>query len=176
MMMQAILNRLSGWRWPVLAIMASVAMLGAAHYFERVMLLAPCPLCLKQREVYWAVIAMAVTGLALWRWRPTRRFLVAFNILTGLAFLVGAVIAFYHMGVEYGWFTAPSGCAAGASREAIIDGAIDIDKPVAIASCTDALWTFLGLSMAAWNMIASLGLAGISFVAADQTARDSSER
>ncbi len=176
MAMQAILNRISGWRWPVLAILASLAMLGAAHFFERAMLLAPCPLCLKQREVYWAVVAMAITGLALWRWQPTRRFLMAFNLLIGLAFLVGAVVAFYHMGVEYGWFSAPSGCAAGASRETIISGTIDIDQPVAIASCTDTLWSFLGLSMAAWNGMASLGLAGLSFLAARQTAFMPSER
>lgn len=169
--MNAILDRLSGWRWPVLAILASLAMLGAAHFFERVLLLAPCPLCLKQREVYWAVVAMAVTGLALWRWQPTRRFLIAFNILIGLAFLVGAVVAFYHMGVEYGWFAAPSGCAAGASRESIVGGQIDLDQPVAVAACTESLWVFLGLSMAAWNGIVSMMLAGLSFVAASRTAQ-----
>lgn len=167
--MNAILTRFSGWRWPLVAILASLAMLAAAHLFERVLLLAPCPLCLKQREVYWAIVAMSLTGLALWRWQPTRRFLVALNVLIGLAFLVGALVAFYHTGVEYGWFAAPAGCEAGASRQAILDGPIRLDEPVAVASCTEPLWHFLGLSMAAWNAIVSVGLGALSFLAASRT-------
>ena len=161
---------LSGWRWPALAILASLGMLGAAHLFERVFLLDPCPLCLKQREVYWAVAAMALTGLGLSSMRPTRRFLPALNILIALVFLVGAVVALYHVGVENGWLTAPSGCAAGASREEIISAPINLDAPVATASCTDVAWQFLGLSMAAWNAIVSVGLAGLSLLAARGTA------
>ncbi len=166
--MQMILRLIAGWRWPLLAILVSAGMLAAAHGFERFAHLYPCPLCLKQREVYWAVIAMALTGLILWRLKPTQRFLAAFNALIGLAFVTGALVAAYHMGVEYGWFPAPGGCSAGADTAAIM-GALDIDRPVATASCSDAPWHFLGLSMAAWNAVVSLGLAATSFIAARAT-------
>ena len=36
-------------------------MLATAHAFERFAYLAPCQLCLRQREVYWAAVAMAAT-------------------------------------------------------------------------------------------------------------------
>ena len=91
---------LKDWKWPVAAVVVSALMLAAAHAFETFGKLYPCPLCLRQREVYWALIAMTLTGLALWKVRPTRRFLVALNVLIGLVFGVGVVVAFYHSGVE----------------------------------------------------------------------------
>ena len=50
---------LKTWRWPALALAAALFMLGAAHAFETFALLLPCPLCLRQREVYWAVVAIS---------------------------------------------------------------------------------------------------------------------
>lgn len=135
------------------------------------MLLYPCPLCLRQREIYWALIAMAVVGLALWRLRPIPRFLEGLNILAGLVFLCGAGIAFYHMGVEYGWFPAPAGCAVPTAEDAArtATGDLGLGKRMATASCTEIPWSLLGLSMAGWNLIVSAILAGISFYAARRT-------
>lgn len=50
---------LTRW-WTAFALAASLAMLGAAHAFERFGGLAPCNLCLKQREVYWGAVVVAV--------------------------------------------------------------------------------------------------------------------
>jgi len=41
-----------------------------------------------------------------------------------------------------------------------------IDERTATASCLDAPWRMLGLSMAGWNALVSLGLALVSFRAA----------
>lgn len=158
---------LKDWKWPVAALAVSALMLAIAHAFETFGKLYPCPLCLRQREVYWALIAMTLTGLALWRFRPTRRFLIALNVLIGLVFVVGAVVAFYHSGVEWKIFPPPAGCAG--------EGPIDlmdmgpIDQPITVRSCTDAPFYVLGLSMAGWNGVASVLLAGASFLAAGAT-------
>lgn len=158
-------------RWPVLALLASAGMLAAAHGLERFMYLLPCPLCLRQRDVYWAIIAMVVVGLALWKLRPTPRFLPALNILIGLAFLTGASVAAYHAGVEYGFWPAPSGCttltAAEAARIAL--EVSDLDRPLAIASCAEPVWYFAGLTMAGWNVLISIALAAFSFASAQRT-------
>jgi disulfide bond formation protein DsbB len=34
-----------------------------------------------------------------------------------------------------------------------------------VVSCTEAAWRFLGLSLAGWNVLISLGLAGLAAVA-----------
>ena len=153
------------WRWPALALAASLAMLAAAHAFERFAYLAPCPLCLRQREVYWAVVAMSVTALLLWQLRQNQRFMMAFDVMLGLVFLTGAIVAGFHAGVEWGFWPAPSGCSGDAVDMSAIDFS-NLDARQAVASCDKAPWSLLGLSMAGWNALISLALSLISFRAA----------
>jgi disulfide bond formation protein DsbB len=155
--------------WPLAVVVVSAAMLAAAHGFEVFGKLAPCPLCLRQREVYWALIFMTLTGLAIWRFAPKRRFLVALNILIGLVFAVGVMVAVYHSGVEWGWFPPPEGCTAKNGADPFAE--IDLNQNFNIVSCTDAPFYFLGLSMAGWNGVISLVLSLLSFAAAWVTLR-----
>lgn len=164
-MMAAFSPFLRNARWPLMALLVAAAMLAAAHAFERFAYMAPCQLCLRQREVYWAAIAMAATGVALWTIRNNRRFLVAFNVMLALVFLTGAVVAAYHAGVEWKWWPAPAGCTAGSVDVMSLDLG-GIDDRQATTSCLDAPWRMLGLSMAGWNALVSLGLAAASFLAA----------
>jgi disulfide bond formation protein DsbB len=171
--MNLLTSLLKDWKWPVTAIVVSALMLATAHAFETFGKLYPCPLCLRQREVYWALIAMTLTGLALWKLRPTRRFMIALNVLVGLVFGVGAVVAFYHSGVEWKIFPPPTGCAGGGEIDLMNMGSLD--RPMTVPSCTDAPFYILGLSMAGWNGVVSVVLAGLSFVAATATFRGRNE-
>lgn len=151
--------------WPLLAFIACAAMLGAAHAFETFGKLAPCLLCLKQREAYWVTGAVALVAIVLTRtaWAAkVRRPLV---LLIGLGFLYGAGLAVYHAGAEWKWWPGPAACAAGGAASA--DDLVAMLKGVKIAapSCDKAVWIFLGLSMAGWNALISLGLAVASFFA-----------
>ncbi len=163
--MKRILSLLGTAVWPWMAIAISVVMLAVVHALERLANFPPCPLCLRQREVYWALIFMVVTGLAIWRFAPKRRFLVALNVLIGLVFGVGAVVAFYHSGVEWGWLPPPTGCSA--SDEPFDPMAtIDLTQKFDLALCNAAPIRILGLSLAGWNGVVSVLLALVSFVAA----------
>ena len=142
-------------------------MLGAAHAFERFGNMFPCELCLRQRDVYWAAVAMAITGLVLWRMKPQRRFLVALNVLLGMVFLTGTIVAAYHAAVEWGFFE--TGCAAGGPVDISKISMEDLDKPMAVGNCGEVPWSMLGISMAGWNALISAGLAGLSFYAARGT-------
>ncbi len=146
-------------------------MLGAAHGFERFAMLAPCELCLRQRDVYWAALAMALTGLILWRLRPSRRFLIALNVILGLVFVTSMVVAAYHAGVEWKFWPGPTSCAAGgAGGIGDMDLLGELGERQATASCGDIAWQMLGLSMAGWNALASLVFACLSFTAAKASA------
>ena len=166
--MTSLTNLLTGWRWPVLAITASALILAAAHAFETFGGLPPCPLCLRQREVYWALIFMTATGPAIWRFVPKRRFLVALNVLIGLVFGVGVVVAAYHAGVEWKFFPPPAGCSSGGVNPLEMG---NLDAPISIPLCNDAPFYILGLSMAGWNGVVSALLATASFAAAAITFR-----
>jgi len=157
--------------WPLAALLVSAAMLATAHIFET-MGYAPCTLCLRQREAYWAAIGVAVLALVFTRTKGGRDMAWAFDALLALCFLYGAGLAFYHSGVEWKWWPGPAECAttgAGASAaglDAFLGGA-KIRPP----ACDEPNWWFLRLTMANWNTLVSLGLAALGLVAAFRRGR-----
>jgi len=154
-------------QWPVAAFAACAIMLGAAHAFETFGKLAPCLLCLKQREVYWVTGTVALIAIVLSRTAWAGRVRKPLLLLLGLGFLYGAGLAAYHAGAEWKWWPGPAACAVGgvgASTDDLV--AMLKGATVAAPSCDKAVWIFLGLSMAGWNALISLGLAIASFFAA----------
>lgn len=151
--------------WAVFALIASAAMLAGAHWFES-QGLAPCPLCLRQREVYWMAIAVAGPAVA-WtlisRAKGTPR-LAAFSLFA--IFLVGVVTATFHAGGEQGWWALPATCMGSTGPIDAGDILASLNGPSDVPSCGDIAWSWLGLSMAAWNAIISIILAGLSLAAA----------
>ncbi|MEM9670173.1 MAG: disulfide bond formation protein B [Pseudomonadota bacterium] len=159
---------MKGPSWPLLAILASVAMLAGAHAFEAFGKMAPCALCLRQRDVYWAAIAMAATGLILWQRQPAGRKLIALNVMLGLVFLTGTVVAGYHAGVEWDLWQGPAGCSGGGLTDiSSLDLSAALDQQIATVSCSDAPWRMFGISMAGYNAVISAGLAAVSFAASN---------
>jgi disulfide bond formation protein DsbB len=148
--------------WPETALLASALMLAIAHAFETFGQLMPCTLCLKQREVYWAAMAVAAAAIAIRRTPIGVRAAPWLNALLGLIFLYGAGLAAYHAGVEWKWWAGPTTCASGGGAagssvdqmKALLEG-VNAKGP----ACDKAAWVFLGLSMAGWNALMSLALA-----------------
>jgi disulfide bond formation protein DsbB len=151
-------------RWPLIALLASAAMLATAHGFEYFANLAPCHLCYIQRQVYWAAGGIAMIAIfANWRGAPPQM-MSMLCFLLGAAFLTGAGVASYHALVE--WKILPSpGCEFQPLK---IHGDLwdQLGKRQKVPSCDEAGWRMLGLSMACWNAIVSVILAGTSVVAA----------
>jgi len=154
--------------WPLVALLACAAMLAIAHAFESFAGLAPCALCLKQREAYWLAMGVAAVGVVM---GLTPRRELATRIVSGLlvlAFLYGAGWALYHAGAEWKWWPGPASCGgAGHVSAADLDSLLKGGR-FSIPKCDEAAWVFLGLSMAGWNFLISLGLAGASAFAAVQ--------
>lgn len=150
---------LTASRWPWFALGASLAMLAAAHAFQQFGGLAPCMLCLKQRDVYWGAAALAVAALVFVRGKPGPARIAA--IMLGLVFLTGAAVALYHVAVEQKWVIAQ--CEA-----ADLSGITTLGESgsVSMPACDEAAWVMFGISMAGYNALISLALAGLSFMAA----------
>ena len=151
--------------WPVWAALVSAAMLATAHIFQHFGY-EPCGLCLRQREVYWAALAVALIGLVAARLRLLPAWVTDF--LLGALFALGAFVAAYHAGVEWKWWPGPTACTGLASAAvssadlmAILDGAT-----ARAPACDEAAWRMAGLSMAGWNALVSAGLAAVSFAIA----------
>jgi disulfide bond formation protein DsbB len=136
--------------------LASAAILLEALALQYLGGMLPCHLCLWQR---WPYVALVALGLIGWRWHP--------RALLGLATLVllgGAGLAAYHVGIEQEWWALPGSCVAGAGAESVEE----LKRVLAEAppACDQVGFTFLGLSLAGWNLVASLLLAAFAATAA----------
>jgi disulfide bond formation protein DsbB len=156
--------------WPAAAAAVSAAMLATAHAFERIGGYDPCALCLRQREVYWGALAVALAGLLLARLRRAPLWVTSF--LLGAIFVTGFIVAGYHAGAEWGWWPGPTACSVATvgavtagDLTAILDGTARVRAP----ACDVAAWRMAGLSMAGWNALVSAGLAAVSFLVAART-------
>jgi disulfide bond formation protein DsbB len=162
-------------RWRLCALVASLLMLAIAHGFETFGGMAPCALCLRAREVYWVAAALALAGMLVVRMRAGARWRWVFDAGLAAIFAFGVGLAVYHSGVEWKWWPGPTACSGGAG--AVSAGQIaDLLQGAKIAppACDKAAWVFLGLSMAGWNALASLGLTVLSLLAVRHERRKAS--
>lgn len=155
-------------RWRLCAALVAAAMLATAHAFETFGGYAPCTLCLRQREVYWTILGLGVAFMFLVRMPGGPRWRELTCWILGLAFAVGCGVAVYHAGAEWKFWPGPQACSsAGAASVSAADlNAFLGGEKVRPPACDEAAWVFLGLSMAGWNALISLGLAGVSVLAA----------
>ena len=153
-------------RWPVFAQLASAAMLAIAHGFETFGHLAPCHLCLKQREAYWIALAVAAAAIAAPRVSQRLPWRQIGGVALAAAFAYGAYLAAFQSGAEWKWWPAPEGCSSAGPVSASALKALLRGAAAATPPCDRAAWVFLGLSMAGWNFIASVTLAALSLASA----------
>ena len=86
------------------------ATLAGAWYFQLVLKLAPCPLCLEERIAYHVVIPlsllMAIAALV----RAPHKLLTVGFVAIIVAVLCNAVLGTYHAGVEWHLWAGPTDC------------------------------------------------------------------
>ncbi len=153
---------------PAAILAASIAVLGtalAAQYWGG---LAPCELCLYQRWPYAVAIALSLAGLVALRGRSARRRLTG---LCAAAFAVGAGIAFYHAGVEQGWFAGPATCSGVGIDARSIEELKRLLEAAPVVRCDEIPWSMFGISLAGYNFIVSAALAVASAIAASRRGR-----
>ncbi len=143
---------------------ASAAVLAAALLAQYVGGLEPCALCVYQRAPYAAAIVLAAAGFAM---AGRRRAVGGLHGLAAAVFLAGAGIAAYHVGVEWRWWAGTEACGAapGAGARSVDELRAQIMAAPA-ARCDEVAWSLFGVSMAGYNFLVSLALAGFSAVAA----------
>ena len=146
----------------LLATLGSAGLLGGAFAFQYIGGLAPCQLCLYQRWPHAAAIVIGLVALKT-GWR-------GLAWLGALAALATAAIGMFHFGVEQKWWEGLATCTAGSIEGISASDLLDPTKDVAaVVRCDEIAWSMLGVSMAGWNVIISLLLAGV-WVKAARTA------
>jgi disulfide bond formation protein DsbB len=146
-----------------LAISAIAAVtLAGAWFFQLVLDIRPCPLCLEQRYAYY--LAVPLGALVAWAAakRAPRGVLVAGLALLALAALANAWLGAYHAGVEWGFWQGPTECSGSVLDLGRAGSLFDNLDKVKVIRCDEVQWRFLGLSLAGYNVLISLAMAALA--------------
>ena len=100
------------WRSRLIA----AATLAGAWFFQLVLDIRPCPLCLEQRYAYYLAVPLALlVAFAAARGAPRGVLLAGFAVLL-LAALANAWLGGYHAGVEWKFWPGPTDCSGAGRR------------------------------------------------------------
>ena len=115
----------------------------------------PCKLCLYQRIPYFLAILLIIKIFFFKKYEK-----ITLLILT-LIFVSSATLAFYHFGIEQGFFSESLACTAPDLSKTLSKEQLLEQLKQNNISCKDVSFRILGLSLAAINTIFSLVLSAI---------------
>jgi len=146
------------WSLAFTAGLGSAAMLLGAFFFQYVVGLAPCELCIWQRWPHGIAFALGLLA-----WFVPSVWLIGLGALT---MVVSTGLGLYHTGVERLWWAGPDTCSGGGdignlSAEELLNQIM----AAPVVRCTDVAWEMFSLSMASWNAVASVGLLALWLIA-----------
>ncbi len=127
----------------------------AAYFIEYILGHKPCNLCLLERIPYFASIIL----ISLIFIRNKHEKII--SLIVGLLFVAGAIISFYHFGIEQGFFKESLVCNTENSNNAL--SAEDLLKKLKkdTVSCKDVTFTLFGFSLATFNTVISVVISAI---------------
>ena len=152
---------------PAFAASAAVAAIAAvtlagAWFFQLVLEILPCPLCLEQRYAYYFALPFGLlVAFAAAKGAP-RPLLLAGLAILALAALGNAGLGAYHSGVEWGFWQGPTDCSGPIVDFGKAGSLLDRLDKVKVVRCDEVQWRFLGLSLAGYNVLISLLMAAIA--------------
>lgn len=127
-----------------------------ALFVQYVLKLPPCHYCILQRYPYALPVAAGLLALL-----PTMRGNIRLLLVAGMAgWLATASIGAWHVGIEQGWIIEQGGCSATVLKGSLADIRAQIMRAPLVA-CNEASAVWLGVSMAAWNIIGALGFSAM---------------
>ena len=140
----------------------AAATLAGAWFFQLVLDIRPCPLCLEQRYAYYLALPLAlVVAFAAARGAPRSLLLAGFAVLL-LAALANAWLGGYHAGVEWKFWEGPTDCSGPVLDLGSAGTLLQRLDSVKVIRCDEVQWRFLGLSLAGYNVLISLAMAAIA--------------
>ena len=134
----------------LIALLLPLALLGGALGSQYLGGLHPCEMCYWQRWPHGAAIVLA--ALSFVTRNGTSRTL---TLLAAAAIAISGAIGVYHAGVEAGIFQGLTTCTANGAQT------LNDILNAPLVRCDQVQFSFLGISMAGWNAILSLGGAAL---------------
>ena len=134
----------------------SILSLTIAYFIQYILGHKPCNLCLVERIPYIASIVLISLIFIINKFKRT------ISLILFLFFVFGAIVSFYHLGIEQGFFSESLLCNIGIINENL--SREDLLKQLqnsSVISCKNVTFRFLGLSLATINTVISVLLSVI---------------
>ena len=134
--------------WFYLVTLFSIIALGSAFIAEFYFNLAPCEMCLKQREPYYIII-LGFIFIVILKWQKRVWFYIGVQIIS----IYGLFYSVWHVGIENQLLSGPAGCSSGLNMTNNVSSLKEqiLSKPV--INCEDIAWSIFGLSAATINSL-----------------------
>ena len=152
---------------PPLAAAAIIVALGVlalaiVYFFQYVLLIAPCPLCLEQRIAYYVCVPLAaLLWLGAGNHASPKVLIAGFVVIVGVM-LWNAGLSVYHAGVEWKLWVGPTDCSGPIDKFGSVTNMLNQLQRISLVRCDEASWRFLGISLAGWDVPLSLTLAAVA--------------
>jgi disulfide bond formation protein DsbB len=146
----------------LLVLVVASATIAGAWFFQLVLNILPCPMCLEQRYAYYTIIplsALVALGAAKGARRPL---LIAGLIVIALIAAGNSVFGVYHAGVEWKFWQGPTDCTGPLVDFGKAGSLLDQLDKVKVIRCDEVQWRFLGISLAGYNALISALMAVIA--------------
>ena len=140
----------------------AAATLAGAWFFQLVIGLVPCELCLKQRYAYYLAVPLGLLVAFAAAKEFPRGVVLAGLALLLLAALGNAGLGVYHAGVEWKFWAGPTECTGAVGNFGSAANLLEQLDKVKVVRCDEIQWTFLGLSLAGYSVLVSLLMAAIA--------------
>ena len=144
----------------LIALLLPLTLLGGALGSQYLGGLHPCEMCYWQRWPHGAAIVLAALAFTAPAGSSRSRTL---TLLAALAIAISGVIGVYHAGVEAKIFEGFTTCTAMGKGLSTADLLKQISR-APLVRCDEVQFRFLGISMAGWNAILSLGGAALILI------------
>jgi disulfide bond formation protein DsbB len=142
----------------LIALLLPAALLGGALWSQYFGGLNPCEMCYWQRWPHGVAIVLAVLAFTAPALSGRARML---TVLAAIAIAISGAIGVYHAGVEAKIFQGFTQCTATATPGMSTADLLKQITHAPLIRCDQVQWRFLGISMAGWNAILSLGGAAL---------------
>ena len=127
----------------------------SAYFIEFILGHKPCNLCSIERIPYLASIILISLIFILNKYEKT------ISLIVGLVFVFGAIVSFYHFGIEQGFFDESLVCNLNNNSEALSSEDLLKELEKNTVSCKDVTFALFGFSLATFNTIISLIISAI---------------
>jgi disulfide bond formation protein DsbB len=153
------LNWITPRKWFLILVLCCAVLLGFALYNQYVDYLDPCPLCIFQRVVFFA---MGLVALLAALHNPARAGQRIYAWLVAVTATIGSLIASRHIWLQNLPADQVPECGPGLNYMLENFPLKEVLSTVLMGSgsCAEVVWSFLGMSMPMWTLIwyVSLGL------------------